>query len=56
MEGVVTLWGEAERVRLERECEPYARAGQVIRDPGRLVLSREGRLFADGIAAALFRD
>lgn len=49
-------WGEAERRRLERDSGRFARAGHLTAPADRLVLTPEGRLFADGIAAALFRE
>lgn len=53
---VASGWGVEERTRLERESEKFVRAGHMIPVAGKLVLSREGRLFADGIAADLFAD
>jgi oxygen-independent coproporphyrinogen-3 oxidase len=49
-------WGVAERRRLERDSGRFARAGHLSASADRLVLTPAGRLFADGIAAALFRE
>lgn len=53
---IADRWGARERARLERESEKFIRAGHMVPTPDRLVLSREGRLFADGIAADLFGE
>jgi len=39
---------------LLRQAEKYIKEGKMILKDNRLVLTREGKLFADGIAAALF--
>jgi hypothetical protein len=35
---------------------PYIQTGKMTSDTNHLVLSKEGKLFADGIAAALFLE
>lgn len=52
---VAARWGEAEGERLMAAGEKYRRTGQIILRDNHLILSREGKLFADGIAAELFR-
>lgn len=47
-------WGPAERRRLEGLAARFVAAGHMAVAQDRLVLTREGKLFADGIAAALF--
>lgn len=45
---------EQERVRLLHESKKFLEEGKMIIEKDRLVLTREGKLFADGIASELF--
>jgi oxygen-independent coproporphyrinogen-3 oxidase len=45
---------ETERSRLMTACRKFIDTGKMIMQNGSLVLTREGKLFADGIAAELF--
>ncbi len=49
-------WGEEIALLLVNLADPFIRSGKMIMISNHLVLSREGKLFADGIAAALFQD
>ena len=48
------LVGETERKILLENSGRYTESGMMIREGNRLALTREGKLLADGIAAALF--
>jgi len=54
LERISGRWGNDARTRLEKEAGIFLRTGKMIREGSRLVLTAEGRLFADGIAAELF--
>ncbi len=41
---------------LEKKAEPYIKTGKIARSGNYLLLTREGKLFADGIASDLFMD
>lgn len=45
-----------ERNRISTLAEKYIRSGKMKNNSNRLMLTREGKLFADGIAADLFAD
>lgn len=47
-------WGEDKARQLTGQAGRYIRSGHLLLRQHHLVLSREGKLFADGIAAALF--
>jgi oxygen-independent coproporphyrinogen-3 oxidase len=54
MQRVDQEFGALQAVRLEAGSAPYLAAGQMKKENGRLVLTVQGRLFADGIASKLF--
>jgi oxygen-independent coproporphyrinogen-3 oxidase len=45
-----------DQARVEKTAARYIETGQVLINAERLWLSKEGKLLADGIAAALFAD
>jgi oxygen-independent coproporphyrinogen-3 oxidase len=47
-------WGKKARAMTEQAAQKYLTRGQMVLQQERLVLTREGKLFADGIAADLF--
>ena len=47
-------WGEEYITHFEKEIQQYIDDGKVDLENGNYILTREGRLFADGIAGALF--
>lgn len=47
-------FGENKRLLLEKESSKWIKSGKLEKNAGMLVLTREGKLFADGIAADLF--
>ena len=47
-------FGEKEMVRVENKAERYLQSGKMIKSDDHLVLTKEGKFFADGIAADLF--
>lgn len=47
-------WGKKARTLTEQAAQKYLTLGQMVLQQERLVLTREGKLFADGIAADLF--
>lgn len=47
-------WGEAAAVRILRDAAPYLTSGKLQKHESSVTLTREGKLFADGIAAELF--
>lgn len=49
-------WGEHQTARIMRMAEPFIKDGRVIHQSDVLILSRSGKSWADGIAAALFED
>jgi oxygen-independent coproporphyrinogen-3 oxidase len=49
-------WGEDSASSIEHLAKPYIQSMKMAIIKDHLVLSREGKLFADGIAAALFLD
>lgn len=51
---VAGVWGPEESNRIKKESVPFLRDGRMILLEDRLVLSGKGKLFADGIASALF--
>jgi oxygen-independent coproporphyrinogen-3 oxidase len=50
------VWGAKVREILVSLALCYEEAQQLTRKDGFLLLTRQGKLFADGIAAALFQD
>jgi oxygen-independent coproporphyrinogen III oxidase len=53
---VCALFGEDKGKILELQAAAYIRLKQVENQGGKLVLTRDGKLFADGITSALFFD
>jgi oxygen-independent coproporphyrinogen III oxidase len=49
-------WGKDISSSLMQLATPYIQTGKMTNDSNHLILSKEGKLFADGIAAALFLD
>lgn len=49
-------WNENYTGILSKLAEPYIQSGKIYRDGNTLMLTREGKLFADGIAAAFFQE
>jgi oxygen-independent coproporphyrinogen-3 oxidase len=56
LEHVANHFGKEKESLLENNAAIYIRANQMERSRGKLVLTKNGKLFADGIAAALFFD
>lgn len=60
MEGLslvrVSEWGAQEAQRILNAAKPFILDGRLIQQPTSLVLSRSGKSWADGVAAALFQD
>ena len=56
LQHVSVLFGNDKGKRLELQSEAYIKVNRMENQKGRLVLTVEGKLFADGIAAALFFD
>jgi len=54
LDQVSNIFGEAESTRLKQASGKYESAGKLKMENGKLILTREGKLFADGIAADLF--
>ncbi len=56
MEGLdVSGWPVADQIEFEKEATPFLNSGQMMKSGTVFCLTKEGRLLADGIAAALFR-
>lgn len=49
-------WGEAFTIAIAKEVGEFIAEGKMFIQHNHLILTNEGRLFADGIAASLFRD
>jgi oxygen-independent coproporphyrinogen III oxidase len=49
-------WGKSARERLEKAATGFTAAGSMQQTAGKLILTAEGKLFADGIASDLFLD
>jgi oxygen-independent coproporphyrinogen-3 oxidase len=56
LEEIRMKWGAEISTSLIHLATPYIQAGKMNSDSNHLVLSKEGKLFADGIAAALFLE
>lgn len=54
VEYVTSRFGEQAAVKLKQEAQPFIDTGKMQFNNGYLQLTKEGRLFADGIAAELF--
>ena len=51
-----TYFGEEKVIKLENQSAAYILSKQMEYQQGKLILTGSGKLFADGIAAALFFD
>lgn len=51
---IVSRFGEREANQLQRACQPFIDSGKMRFYNNHLLLTKEGKLFADGIAAELF--
>ncbi|THU41457.1 radical SAM family heme chaperone HemW [Niastella caeni] len=51
---VATRFGEKAAIQLQQDSKPFIETGKVQLNNGHLLLTKEGKLFADGIAAELF--
>jgi oxygen-independent coproporphyrinogen-3 oxidase len=47
-------WGSEHSTQLSEGADPFIKAGKMLKQGQKLVLTNEGRLFADGIASELF--
>jgi putative oxygen-independent coproporphyrinogen III oxidase len=56
LEHVVHHFGKENGNLLENNASVYVHSNQMEKRPGKLVLTKNGKLFADGIAASLFFD
>jgi oxygen-independent coproporphyrinogen-3 oxidase len=56
LERISDTWGKEESDRILRESTPHAAKSLINLVGSRLVLTRQGKLFADGIAGDLFRS
>ena len=56
LEHVIHHFGKEKGNLLENNASVYIHSNQMEKKPGKLVLTKNGKLFADGIAAALFFD
>ncbi len=55
-EHIENIFGRKLKEKLEKECIPFEKEGKITKNKGIYTLTDFGKLFADGIAAALFRD
>jgi len=56
LQHVVVHFGEQKGAKLEDNASVYIQSNQMEKKKEKLILTRNGKLFADGIAAALFFD
>ena len=56
LEEIRIKWGVDISTAVEQQATEYIQTGKMTNIANHLVLGREGRLFADGIAAALFQE
>jgi oxygen-independent coproporphyrinogen-3 oxidase len=54
LDKVLSQWGEKTVNRLDKASENYQKIGRMIKQGNKLILTKEGKLFADGIASDLF--
>jgi oxygen-independent coproporphyrinogen-3 oxidase len=54
MRRIRETWGEAVAERILRDAAPFLTTGKLETNKSSVTLTREGKLFADGIAAELF--
>ncbi|MGH2642591.1 MAG: radical SAM family heme chaperone HemW [Chitinophagaceae bacterium] len=52
---IIEKWGKAESEKLKVESLSFLSKGQMVLENGHLILTEKGKLFADGIASALFK-
>ena len=50
------LWGDDQVIRILSLAQPFIKDGRLLHKADALILSRSGKSWADGIAAALFQD
>jgi oxygen-independent coproporphyrinogen-3 oxidase len=53
---IESRFGLNRRREVESKASKFLTEGRMIQSGERLILTKEGRLFADGIASALFAD
>ncbi|MEO6961823.1 MAG: coproporphyrinogen III oxidase, partial [Puia sp.] len=56
LQQVATHFGTEKRLQLEKSASIYIHEDQMILADEKLILTRKGKLFADGIAAEMFFD
>jgi oxygen-independent coproporphyrinogen III oxidase len=56
LEFISKNWSDTVSITLEKRAEPHIKTGKIERSGKSLLLTREGKLFADGIASDLFMD
>ena len=56
LEDIENRFGRNRRHEVESKASKFLTEGRMIQSGERLILTKEGRLFADGIASALFAD
>jgi oxygen-independent coproporphyrinogen-3 oxidase len=56
LEYISRNWNELISLALGKKAGPYFNSGKIARSGNSLLLTREGKLFADGIASDLFMD
>lgn len=56
LDRVGARWGENQRERILRESTTFITSGKALHSSNHILLTRSGKLFADGIAAELFED
>ena len=54
MERIQHEWGDAAVERILRDAKQFLESGKLNKNEYAVTLTREGKLFADGIAAELF--
>ena len=54
MERIQHEWGDAAVERILRDAKQFLQSGKLNKNEYVVTLTREGKLFADGIAAELF--
>ena len=56
LEYTAKQWSDIIAAKLEKLSKPYQESGKISRVGNSLILTREGKLFADGIAASFFTE
>lgn len=54
LSSVINKWGEVSAEKIAASSEKYRSQGMIYKEDNHLILTRKGKLFADGIAAELF--